>query len=528
MVPHLEGKQGDLLIFAADRLREALSLIRTGREMLQEVAALLPETTQQAVDPEHFIPGAVLRLGESVVPTDPLELLGSEVAAILASKPAHLDELEGWLGALIAALDVDGRLVGALRQYLTPDVLRQLAKALGVPTAEPVRQPESPADVPKRTRRVNLGQLGHALERATKRYPTLEAAWTVLASEQPFSQRFAAGVHLLRQTRELARTSPQEAAAWASRVVAAAERLAAAHEGFAARMAAFLEALASAHVGNALRVEGHLLLAERFFLPWEEDDLLGLRAEYLALKATLRRAQRRFTESLELLEAAERICARRDFPGATELLAQTRIAAARTLTILSEFPAAATQLRRALEGPQDAVSNRVRWIALQNLADCLSKAGDLEEAGSLLPEVEALGDSVGLPETDRLRTAWVAARVRLPADWSEAVEHLRLVRQRLIDLGLLYDAALASLELALWHAEEIATGQGLPGHAVNPEHLAAIRQLAAESAQFFVGADITPEALAALALFQYVSLSAVPTPSTLRKVEQLLRRATLG
>lgn len=528
MVPYPEGKRGDLLIFAADRLREALSLIRTGREILQELATLLPEPQREAVDPAHFVPGAVVRLGGAVVPTDPLELLGNEVAAIMASKPADLAELERWIGSLIAAFDVDGRPVGTLGQYLTPEVLLELAGALGVPATEPVtRAVVQP--VPKRQAKVNLGTLGRALERAPRRLPTIEAAWEVLSSEQQsFSQRFAAGVHLLRQTRELVRENPKGAAAWASRVVVVAERLSAEHDGFASRIATFLETFASAHVGNALRVEGHLLLAERFFLQWDEDDLLGLRAEFLALKATLRRAQRRFAESLDLLEVAERIAARRDFPGASELLAQTRIAAARTLTALSEFPAAAEQLRRALEVTQDAVSGRVRWIALQNLADCLSKAGNLEEAGSLLPEVDALGADVGLPETDRLRTAWVAARVRLPEDWSEAVEHLRLVRQRLIDLGLLYDAALASLELAVWHAEEIAAASSLPDHAVNPEHLAAIRQLAAESAQFFVGADITPEALAALALFHYVSLAAVPSPSTLRKVEQLLRQATLG
>lgn len=59
------------------------------------------------------------------------------------------------------------------------------------------------------------------------------------------------------------------------------------------------------------------------------------------------------------------------------------------------------------------------------------------------------------------------------------------------------------------------------------QHVEAIRELAAESAAFFTGQDVGPEAVAALALFQHVSTVAVPTLEVLRKIERLLRQAAV-
>jgi tetratricopeptide (TPR) repeat protein len=536
MLPHPEGRQGDLLAFAAGRLREALSLIRTGKEMLGEVAALLPQDEGRAVDPEHFKPGAVVRLSDDVVPTDPLRLLGSELTAILASAPQDLEELEYSLQRLVSGLDHDGRPVGILERYLTPGVLLELATALGVPVTEsaPLAALEPTA---KRRMQVNLGQLTRSLARAPRWLASIDAAWKVLASDrQPFAARFAAGVHLCRQTRELARDKPKEAAAWAAQVVKVAEGLAAETDGFPARMATFLATFATAHIGNALRVEGHLRAAERFFLPWDEDDLMGLRAEYLGLKSALRLGERQYREALSLLEEADKIARRGEFPGALDTAARIRVTEARILIMLGELDAAASFLRSALGTPAPIISGRsvipagklspaVRWNVLQNLADCLSKAGALDEAASVLPEVEELGLAIGLPETEQLRIAWIRARVRLPEDWADALETLRAVRSRFIELGFLFDAALASLELAAWHAEELVERVELPDEAVGADHIRAIRELASESARFFVGADVTPEAIAAIALFQYVSSVATPEPAVIRKIEQLLRQA---
>jgi hypothetical protein len=161
-------------------------------------------------------------------------------------------------------------------------------------------------------------------------------------------------------------------------------------------------------------------------------------------------------------------------------------------------------------------------MALQNLADYLSKAGRFDQAGQVLTQLDEVGADLALPEIDRLRAQWVRARVEARRAWHAGADTLKAVRERLLELGLIYDAAVASLELAEWHAEQIR------GTETDAEHLTAIRELAAESADFFAGQDVGPEAVAAIALFQHVSTLAVPSVSALRKVERLLRQAAIS
>lgn len=535
MLPEAEGERGDRLRFAGDRLRDATALLKVGREMLHEVAELLPPVAEsdasRAVEPQSFTPGAWVRLRDVSLPTDPLELLGYEVAAIVASEAAKLDRLDELLTALTRSLDENGRAVGVLETHLTPDTASELAAVLGVSETE--REGTTAPAPPSPKRPVNLGQLRRALLKVPERHPTIEDAWQALISERlSFARRWAAGVHLCRMTRELSRTDPAAAAAWAAQVGKAAEMLATA-DGFARRMAEFLGHFASAYAGNALRVQGHLVVAERFFLPWEEDDHLGLRAEYLGLKAALRQDQRLFSDALSLLEDADRIAQRGDFPGSFDLAGRIRITQARIFVVLGDFDAASAFLRSALGFrvsllpehaviPEGTLSPHVRFIALQNLADSLSKSGELGEAEHLLTEVEGLGGVLGLLESDRLRTRWVRARIEVRKAWHAGVDSLNAVREGFIQIGLLYDAALASLELAEWHAEEIT------GTEADTEHLTTIRELAAESAAFFAGQDIAPEAVVALVLFQHVASLSAPSAAAFRKIERLLRQAALS
>jgi hypothetical protein len=147
MLPHPAGEDGDLLLFAGDRLRDALSLLRTGREMLHEIRALLPPLQGEAVEPAAFVPGRPVRLLGLAVPTDPLELLHAELSALLASTPDAFAEVETWLASLLGSLDRQGRPVGALASYLTGEVLTDLAAALGLPA-------EVPRESPRLSRRV--------------------------------------------------------------------------------------------------------------------------------------------------------------------------------------------------------------------------------------------------------------------------------------------------------------------------------------------------------------------------------------
>jgi tetratricopeptide (TPR) repeat protein len=519
LLPPEEGERGDRLRYAGDRLRDAAALLKVGKEMLHEMAGLLPAGGRAEADP--------------------LALLGREVAAVVTGELARLEALEVRLAGLTDGLAPDGRPVGLLAARLAgkdAGELAELADSLGLGAGESGGEAVGTAEPRARwpRRRLNLGQLARALQRVPERRPTIAAAWEVLSSpEASFARRWAAGVHLCRLTRELVRSDPAQAAAWAARVGQAAGALAAGSGpagAFESRMADFLGTFASAHVGNSLRVQGHLLVAERFFLPWEEDDHLGLRAEYLALKATLRYEQRRPSEAINLFEEADRIASRGGFPGASELAARIRIAQARSLAILDELDAAVAVLRTTLKSappaesagksaPPGELSPRLRYIALQNLADCLSKAGQLEAAAGVLDEADEVGSSLEHPEIDLLRAQWIRARLERGQSWLTGVDTLRAVRQRFLELELVFDAALASLELAQWHAAEIRGGEA------DDEHVEAIRVLAAESAAFFAGQDVGPEAVAALALFQHVSTVSVPSLAVLRKIERLLRQA---
>jgi hypothetical protein len=172
--------------------------------------------------------------------------------------------------------------------------------------------------------------------------------------------------------------------------------------------------------------------------------------------------------------------------------------------------------------PPGELPPQLRFITLQNLAGHLSRAGRLDEAARWLAEADELRATLALPEIDLLRVQWVRSRIEVRKAWHAGVDTLGAVRERLLELGLIYDAALASLEMAEWHAEQIS------GSETDLEHLAAIRELATESAAFFTGQDVGPEAIAAIALFQHVSSVAAPAASTLRKIGRLLRQAAVS
>jgi hypothetical protein len=302
------------------RTLEAAATTRRGLELLQELAEKIegtPGPPRPLADPgqrDRLRPGDRLAQhpdpDSAEAPTDLLDEAAEQLGFVLASGSVrdltyNLDRLtdEKLREQMTAA-------VTGLLKTLPPEALEHLRQAVDRWPGEP--RPPWPR------RHTSLTQLGRALSRVPAKHPTLEAAWKVLTSETAsFARRWAAGIHLCRLTRERVRTDPAQAATWAARVGQTAQSLAApsgpARE-FETRMADILATFASAHVGNALRVQGHLLIAERFFLPWEEDDPLGLRAEYLALKATLRRVQRRPAEAIAFFEEADRICVARGLP----------------------------------------------------------------------------------------------------------------------------------------------------------------------------------------------------------------------
>ena len=208
------------------RTLEAAAVTRRGLELLQELAEKIegtPAPPRPLTDPgqvDRLRPGD--RLAQHPDPdsaeaaTDLLDEAAEQLGFVLASGSIrdltrNLDRLtdEGLREQMTAA-------VTGLLKTLPPEDLEHLREVVSRWPGEP--QPSWPR------RRTSLTQLGRALSRIPERRPTIAAAWEVLASETAsFAQRWTAGVHLCRLTRELVRTDPAQAATWAARVGQAAQ-----------------------------------------------------------------------------------------------------------------------------------------------------------------------------------------------------------------------------------------------------------------------------------------------------------------
>jgi hypothetical protein len=172
MLPEAEGLRGDRLRFAGDRAPRCHISPQSrpghapgGRRA--SPAGRRPPSRSQAVEPGSFIPGAWVRIGDFSVPSDPLDLLGHEVDAIVAGEAAKLDELDHLLTALTRGLDDNSQPVGVLRTYLTPEAAGELAAVLGVQETD---SDDSTAPSPSPAKRQpNLEQLRCALLKAPER-----------------------------------------------------------------------------------------------------------------------------------------------------------------------------------------------------------------------------------------------------------------------------------------------------------------------------------------------------------------------
>ena len=216
-----------------------------------------------------------------------------------------------------------------------------------------------------------------------------------------------------------------------------------------------IHAYALAHLGNVQRVLGDLLGAAEMFAAadvlWQPaidnvGNVLGYEPRYLALKASLRRAQRKLPEALELLEGALAASPR------PELRARILISQAKVHEEEGRIEDAIEVLRLAREGADEGDA-RLRVCLAQNHLDYLSKAGRYVEAQAMLPDVEPLIRELGT-ESDRLRFRWTRARIAKGLGRAqEAIAELEEVRHGFATLELPYDAALSSLELAHMYAQ---------------------------------------------------------------------------
>jgi tetratricopeptide (TPR) repeat protein len=320
---------------------------------------------------------------------------------------------------------------------------------------------------------------------------------------------------LCRESRRLAGEAADRAVELAELAVLIAEQLQ--DDQFAADWLGEIRALACSHLGNALRAAGDLLGAEKSFSAsdrwWgEAEDALSYEPVLLDLKASLRCAQSRFPEAIELLERAINLYQegrpeQRDPHHAGRSMLKKGLA----LLQSGEAALAVEALRDAARLLEAAREPRLLLVLKHNLLSCLVRLERLSEAQVLLPEVRSLGREVGSP-LDALRLRWIEGRLALAFGEREAAEEaLREVRMGLVSRQIAFDAALVSLELSALLLESGRTME--------------VKEIAREMVPIFLSQEILREALAALAAFQSAALLETATAEMARQVAAFLDRS---
>ena len=266
-------------------------------------------------------------------------------------------------------------------------------------------------------------------------------------------------------------------------------------------------------LGNALRIQGNPAAAEAAFgkaqewLDEGEVDSLST-ARVLDLKASLRKDQRRFAEAGELLD---RVLAIYQSLGQWSLLGRTLQQKAIVCGESGDLEQEMELLRQALEMLDPDEEPRTFLGARHNLIVSLNATGRSREAYALLFQTRPLylkmGDKMSL-----LLLRWLEGDVARGLGRIEQAEvAFREVRQAYLDLGLDYDAALASLDLAEAYILQGRTSD--------------LRSLAEEILEVFQSRDIHREAIGALAVFCAAARMETAELGLVQEVSSFLKRA---
>lgn len=211
-----------------------------------------------------------------------------------------------------------------------------------------------------------------------------------------------------------------------------------------------LRARVWAQLGNAHRIHSDLEEAETALNVAEEllaTGGVGLfdRARVLALLASLRRAQEQFADALQLFDRVVLIYKKL---GQWNLLGRTLLQKSLVCGEAGDIESEMTLLRRALDFIDPQNDPRLFLAARHNLIHALNESGRSREAFALLfhsrPLYLKMGDRMNL-----LKLRWVEGLVAAGLhrlDQAEAA--FKEVREAYAGIGLDYDAALASLDLA--------------------------------------------------------------------------------
>lgn len=315
---------------------------------------------------------------------------------------------------------------------------------------------------------------------------------------------------LLEQVWRIGFDDPEAAHAQAEVVLDVAEALP--EESPAVAVAQDLRARAWAYRGNLRRMMSDFKGAEAEFarasqlLEQGTGDPLE-KARWLDLMTTLRIGQRRFQEAREFIQGAIGIYRSAD---EQHLTGRAMISLASVLQEQGELARAVEVLEAAVRLVDGTQEPRLLLVAEHNLASMLVDRGDHERAAFLLPEVRQTAVRAG-SRFDLLRFRWLEGTVLLGLGREPRAEAALLeVRKGFLELGVAYDAAAVSLELAGIYLRQGRTSE--------------LKDLAAEVIPVFRSRDVHQEAFAALLLFQRAVEMETLTLRMVEEVSEVLRR----
>ena len=246
-----------------------------------------------------------------------------------------------------------------------------------------------------------------------------------------------------------------------------------------------LEANVWIFLGNARRVNGELPTAEAAFTrarelwaAWTGPTPIPLAAWRLPDgQASLRRHQGRFAEALVLHGEA--------LAASPEAAGRILLNTAFTLEQQGEPERALATLHEAELRIDAAREPRLLCVLHFNRLVNLCNLRRYAEAAELLPAVQAM--ALGRP-LDEVRVRWLGAKIDAGLGRrTEAAAALDQVRREFLDRRIAFDAAVASLELAVLYLEDGRSAE--------------VKTLAAELAPIFAAQNVARETLASLKLF---------------------------
>ncbi|HYO12234.1 MAG TPA: hypothetical protein VE685_03450 [Thermoanaerobaculia bacterium] len=316
---------------------------------------------------------------------------------------------------------------------------------------------------------------------------------------------------LKAQVRDLWSEDPAAVTGLASLAVQIAERLSPTRYG--EKLVEDARALAWAHLGNAYRIASDLRRAEEALRVAMEhhgragEDILT-EAEILSFAASLRNSQGRYEQAARLLDRVIKI-----YRSGKERHLEGRALVQKGLALGygGQYSRAIRLIRNGLSRIDIEREPRLAVAAQHNLLMYLSESGRHQEAWDTLEKHRHLyvnhGDRMHL-----VRLRWLEGAItRDLGRLEEAEAALEEARGAFMELGIGFDAALVSLDLAMVYALRGDHGQ--------------VKRLATEMVPIFESRDVHQEAIAALLIFKQAAEAERVSLELLGRIAAWLQRS---